>query len=359
MCSRKVSKRPGNRIRAPYRIVFAAFTVVCACTSARAASLGLTIDATFDTSGPGALNAAEQAAINAGISNIQASITSPNNLTVSIYFSASTSISLGQSTSSIDTPFYYDFYNDLKAVDTSADQLTALNSLGAAPADTSSDSPVPGAGAKMFITTAEARNLGMTGFGTAPGVSVSGVSGAFDGSIELNTSITSPPGTLSNSNIYSLQSVAEHEIDEVLGIGGTGSTLGTGNQSLGEPGDLDLFRYSASGTRSYTTSTSATAYFSIDGGQTILSFFNQSGSGDYSDWNNSGHAGFAAQVQDAFATPNITLTLGTNELKALNVIGYRVVAADQVVAPEPSTLALAGVGLLACSLLRRRQSANR
>ena len=51
-------------------------------------------------------------------------------------------------------------------------------------------------------------------------------------------------------------SLASHEIDEVLGLG-SGLNLPPGFPR--QPRPQDLFRYSAPGTRSYTTSTSATS----------------------------------------------------------------------------------------------------
>ena len=123
----------------------------------------------------------------------------------------------------------------------------------------------------MQITTPNLRALGFN----APE--------ATDGTVLVNTSITTP-GSPGSSLTYSLLAVVEHETDEVLGIGGSGSTLG-GAAFAGALGDLDPFRYSAPGTLSFTTSTTALPYFSINGGVTNLRFFNQAGGGsDYADW---------------------------------------------------------------------------
>ena len=97
--------------------------------SAAPARADLTINATFDSSianSPGA-----EAAIYAAISNITSSINSPNNLSVSIYFQ--TGGGLGSSAGGLYQETYYDYYNALKAVANSADQLTALASLGRHP----------------------------------------------------------------------------------------------------------------------------------------------------------------------------------------------------------------------------------
>ncbi len=297
----------------------------------------LYIDPTFDPS----LTAADQTAISAAISAVEGAITSPNNITVSIYFTATDS-GLGESETGMYGVSYYQYYNAFAAVATQPDQLTALSSLGTAPTNNSSASPVDD-DSTVDITSAEGRNLG---FNTPAAVDVGGID--YDGEILLNTSITSPPNTLSGN--YSLQAAANHEIDEVLGIGGTGSTLGS---SLTGVGDLDLYRYSAPGVRSYSTvnTTSPYAYFSIDGGETVLSYFNQTSGADFGDWlSNPIPNGFSPQVQDAFATPGTNPTLGPNELTAFNAIGY------DLTAPEPSTISLlfAGFSVLAGVAYRRR-----
>jgi hypothetical protein len=157
-----------------------------------------------------------------------------------------------------------------------------------------------------------------------------------------------------------LQAVANHEIDESLGIGGAGSTIGgTGFFATGV-GDLDLYRYSAPGTYSFSTTqtTSPYAYFSIDGGNTALTYFNQTSGADYGDWlSNPIPAGHGAQVQDAFGQPGSNPALGPNEITALNAIGYDVITET----PEPATMMLSGIGLALslCLIGRGRRAARR
>jgi len=302
----------------------------------------LIINPTFDPT----LNSSEQAAINAAIATLEADITSPNALTVSIYFN-SMSTGLGESETGIYSVSYYDYSNAFKAVATSPNQLTALASLGTAPTSESSGNPVNG-NTQISITSAEGRNLGFN----TPGV-VSAPLGTYDSEVSLNTSITSPPNSLTGN--YDLEAVAQHEIDEVLGIGGTGSTLDGSGSLTGPVGDLDLYRYSALGVRSYSNlqTTSPYSYFSINGGATVLSYFNQTSGADFADWlSNPIPAGFGPQVQDAFGEPGTDPVLGTNELTAFNAIGY------EVTAPEVSTLPLAGLGLgLGYTFIRRRRTA--
>ena len=304
------------------------------------AHASLIINPTFDPS----LTSPEQGAINAAIGVLEGDISSPNNITVSLYFN-SMSGGLGESLTGIYTVSYFGYYNAFKAVATSADQLTALASLGTAPTSASSGNPVNGS-TQVDITSAEGRNLG---FNTPGAVGAGG--GTFDSEILLNMLITSPPNSLDGT--YGLEAVATHEIDEALGIGGTGSTLGGG--SLGPVGDLDLYRYSAPGVRSYsdTQTTVPFSYFSINGGTTVLSYFNQTSGADFGDWlSDPIPAGFAPQVQDAFGEPGTNPALGVNELAAFSAIGYTSST------PEPSTLALAGLGLAwGYSFIRRRRTA--
>jgi hypothetical protein len=315
------------------------------------AKASVTFNPTFDSS----LTATEDMAIQAALTLISSEISSTNTVVDKLYFTSMTS-GLGESLTSEYLPTYQQYYDALSAVATSPTQLAAIASLGAAPTGPSSGNPVDG-NTGIVITSAEGRNLG---FNTPGAVTVGSVTD-FDSEISLNVSITSPPNSL--AGFYSLESVAMHEIDESLGIGGTGSTLdGTGSLT-GPVGDLDLFRYSAPGVRSYvnTNSTNPLSYFSIDGGNTVLSYFSQTTGADFADWfSNCTSAtlcqanglpnGFNPQVQDAFGQPSTSPVLGPNELTAFNVIGY------QVTAPEPSTFALAGLGLaLGFAFVRRRR----
>jgi PEP-CTERM motif len=311
----------------------------------------ITIDPTFDPSIQNDLGAGGiEAAINGAITAIEGDITSPNNITVKIYFTETNS-GLGDSTTGDYSLTYAQYYNAFAAIATQPNQLTALASLGAAPG-AGTPNPVNGT-ANVIVSSAEGRNLG---FDTPAIVNVGG--GTYDTEIQLNTSITDPPG-LNNGSNYSLQAVANHEIDESLGVGGGASTIGgTGFFATGV-GDLDLYRYTCSdanvattltcpagdASRSYSTlqTTSPYSYFSIDGGNTVLSFFNQSPGADYADWlSNPRPAGFSPQVQDAFGTPGSSPVLGVNEITAFNAIGYDIIGAPT---PEPSSLLLAGLAL--------------
>jgi hypothetical protein len=312
---------------------FAFLSLLAACCSpANALVINPTFDSTI-TSDPQA--ATIQAGIDQAIARFATSILTP--ITVNIDFKE---VSTGVAASSTFFNFlpYSQYRSDLVANQTSANDATALASL---PVQT--NNPVTGT-PNMLLTLPDLRAVGETALGNN--------GGGFDSTISLNTSIMNLSRTGPQiSSFYDLQAVASHEIDQALGIGGDGSMIG--QSFLGNPaGSMDLFRYSANGVRSFTTSTSATAYFSINGGATNLTNFNQAGGGsDFGDWK--GVPG-SPQVQDAFGTPGVDINLGTNELTALDVAGYTLIAV-----PEPGSSTLLLAGLIAVGILRYRRQMSK
>jgi hypothetical protein len=332
----------------PWGVLAPVIAVVMLCSHTPAYA-GLTINATFDSSITSQPDAAGiEGAINAGIAVLQADISNP--ITVNIYFAAMNT-GLGESISSLYLGNYSDYYNAFKAVATSPAQLSALASLGPAPSP-GGPNPVNG-NSGLVITGALGRALGFN----TPGFLMVGPN-SYDTIIGLNTSLTFPPQP-NNGSTVGLQSVATHEMDEALGIGGSGSQLNSG--TTGPIGPLDLYRYAAPGVRSYsqTQTTSPFSYFSIDGGTTVLTYFNQTNGADYGDWlSNPIPGGFGPQVQDAFAAAGTNPALGVNELTALNVIGYNLTS----VVPEPSTVTMLGIAMLFVSgygWSRRKQWAGK
>jgi hypothetical protein len=229
-----------------------------------------------------------------------------NAITVRILFKEDATISLGQSSNVTDYQVAYTTYLDLLRAHATGAAATALANLPAGP-----NNPVTG-DPNIILTRANYLALGGN-----PGATTDG----YDGTISINTGITDAAGP--GSTLYSLTAVAEHEIDEVLGLGSALHNLHNGDPApTGAVYALDLYRYDQNGHRSFDTGLSTQAYFSIDGGKTLLARFNQSSRGDFSDWYSTGT--HTAQVQDAFQTPGVTPTLGV-ELTALNVLGYNLI----------------------------------
>jgi hypothetical protein len=144
--------------------------------------------------------------------------------------------------------------------------------------------------------------------------------GSSDSTISLNISIINIDRVIINPSKFDLMAVVSHEIDEALG---TISGLTRPNAS-----PVDLFRYTAGGLRSFTTS-GDDAWFSINGGLTDLVRYNQNASGDFGDWWSTG--AHTPRVQDAFGTAGATPNLGV-ELTVLDVIGWDLV----IPAPIPA-----------------------
>ncbi|HUP02966.1 MAG TPA: NF038122 family metalloprotease [Bryobacteraceae bacterium] len=290
---------------------------------------------TFASSITGDPNAAAiEAAINSAVSIYENVFANP--IDVSIEFQEGGG--LGGSEKSLYGINYADFYTAYSA-NAVNDNSVATTALASNVVPNQVNNPVTG-NAYLAMSTADIRALGIN----CP-TCTSSLPGGYDGIITLNTSITTP-GSPGSTLVYSLMPVVEHEIDEVLGLG---SSLAQTFQQY--PSVEDLFRYSSSGARSYTTNSNAKAYFSINGTTDLAQFDNQNDGGDWGDWqSNPLPVDVSPKVQDAFATPYANPQLGV-ELTALEAIGYD--------APEPGTFALLAMGLAALGVYGRRASRGR
>ena len=228
---------------------------------------GLQIDLVWDTSVASAPSGFKSAAI-AAATLYTTDFSNPETITIDVGYgevggSALYSGNLAQSR-------FYGTYETYASVH-SALLGDAGSSSYQAQADSTLGSTDPTNGGNFFVTTAEAKALGlMTGTGLDGAV---GLSSAY--SFDYNA-----PTTPVAAGQYDAIGALEHEISEVMGrFGSVGTELGSHVYT-----PLDLFRYTSSGVRDLTVGPTS-PYFSINNGATNLGTYNNPASGgDASDW---------------------------------------------------------------------------
>jgi len=214
----------------------------------------------------------------------------------------------------------------------------------------------------IVSTSANFRALGYIGVDGVLG-SDGGSGGTFDGIVLLDAAsvqadlyaFTPTVGPAQESGL----NVLYHEVDEVLGIGGSGSFLNdvANGADFNAIGPLDPYRYDLStGLKSYTTDPNIISYFSIDGGVTPIAPFNQINPpgffGDFGDWGRFACNDGLHSIQEwagCSGEPNLPFTSMGWESTALQSIGYNMV-------PEPGiwTLMILGLGGTGLGVRRRR-----
>ena len=177
--------------------------------------------------------------------------------------SALPSSTVGASQSYLQGYYTYDQIKGFltAAAASSPSNLTLASALANLPA------AAPSGAANYVVTSALGKALGI----------VSATATATDGFIGFAGSPAGfgfTPASVTGRQ-YDFQAVAAHEISEVLG-----RISGLDGGAWRTP--LDLFRYSAAGSLSFTFKTPS--YFSIDGGATALQTFNSGTRGDRGDW---------------------------------------------------------------------------
>jgi PEP-CTERM motif-containing protein len=335
----------------------------------------LTISAIYDSTISNDPNhVAIEGAIGTAITTIENDFTNP--ITVSIYFQEGGG--LGQSNFFVYDKTYTSFYSGLVANNSNPAAIAALQAAGYTtvnPVGGTNNIELKSANARAVgINQAAGCNVTPTGAGTlngnVPNNCYDGQTGTpsgtiVDGIISLNTMITTP-GSNGSSLSYNLTSTAEHEIDEILGLGSAleNCETGAGGQTaacnsgtvtrqndttfgVGAPEDLYRYTAAAGGALANLTvncSSPGSAYFAYGANTGALAQFNNAcNGGDFGDW-----AG-AGQVQDAFVSSGPGPAYGPNEIAALSAIGYNTSV------PEPGTITLfgSGFGLLAAIGWRR------
>ena len=284
-------------------------------------STGLAINITWDSSVTSAPSGFQTAVLNAA-HFIEANYTDPVTININVGYGevAGTTLgsnALGSSLTSLASVSYSTLYNALKADGTTASDATAVASLP-------TSAPVSGG---FAVTTAQAKALGLS---SATGT-------ATDGSIGFSSTSAFTYNDTNGvaSGAYDFNAVVVHELTEVMGrILLTGNTLGT-TTNYYDP--LDLFHFSAPGTRDFSASTPG--YFSIDSGTTSLQTFNTQSGGDAGDW-----AGATIDAANAFATAGVVEPVSNADLTAMDVIGWNrlsTVPTGVSIAASPSSLAAA------------------
>jgi hypothetical protein len=287
---------------------------------------GLTIIPTFDSSITMSPNAqAIESSISDAIGVLEALFSDP--ITVQIDFQYSTTLPGGQPAALSNSiwGYYYVLYTTyislLQADSRTTNDVTALDHLPASPLATDVD---------LHGALGRALGLNTPGFLDSNGATNTG--GTFDGIVVLNSSQPlqfNRTGGISPGN-YDAQRLVEHEMDEVLGLTSIlpATTDASGNSAV-EP--EDLFRYSSPGLTSLTTSPSATAYFSINGGVSSIVGLNQQSGLDYGDWLSPSCAleAITPLVQYAATCPGTAADVSATSPEgiALDVIGYTLRAA--------------------------------
>lgn len=214
----------------------------------------------------------------------------------------------------------------------------------------------------ISITAANARSLGLAaGSGNLSGACNVSCDAFIEFSSDFAWDHDRSDGI--SANAFDFIGVAAHEIGHALGFVSGVDVLdyfgGTDFDAVQYTfvSTLDLFRYSAlstaSGVIDWTADTRA-KYFSVDGGATVGAGFStgidRGDNRQASHWKDNLGLG----MLDPTANPGELLAISSNDLQAMDAIGWNTVAAI----PEPSTYALFGAGLgLVGFMARRRRTA--
>lgn len=154
--------------------------------------------------------------------------------------------------------------------------------------------------------------------------------------------------------------VAAHEIGHMLGFGsgvdllaGNSTPPGLNDNQLKFVTTLDLFKFSSRSTGSGGgngvidwTADSVDKSFSVDGGTTLIAPFSNGTTFEESHWKNNLGLG----LMDPTAVAGELLAFSSNDLRAMDVIGFNLVSV-----PEPATYVLIGVLVAAGTIHARRR----
>jgi VCBS repeat-containing protein len=223
---------------------------------------------------------------------------------------------LGESETYFNSVSYSQAVNALKANQPSAAQQAAYSTL---PGST------PLGGGTLWVTTADEKALGL----------LAGSNSAIDGYVGISSTypFSYSASATPASNQYYFDGVLAHEFSEVLG---RSSMLGEGFQGTNSYTIMDLFRYSAPGSRQLGTG--GPAYFSINNGTTNLDSWNTNSNGDLGDW--AGSAGADAFL--AFSPSGQINAITPTDVTLLNVLGWDTTPPNGIAVTATASEALQG-----------------
>lgn len=290
-------------------------------------------------------------------------ITTPVTLEITIGFESLGGSTLGSASSSQFFVSYSSYRSSLVSSSTSSFDTTALANLpDAASFDVSynylkvgetaaSATPTAGSTNRLIVNQSILRALGSTDTYANPDASIT-FSSDYSFDFDRSDGIT--------AGQFDFVGVAAHEIGHALGFGSI--TTAIDSVALTDPFDataidpsaLDLFRFSANGVRDISVGTAA--FFSLDGGLTSIGALStgvNTGDGRQgSHWLDNTGLG----LMDPTLAAGELGTISTNDLKALDAIGWSVGQFSPV--PEPlATTAI--LGLTAFFLAGRRRNVRR
>ncbi len=251
-----------------------------------------------------------------------------------------------------------------------ASALTALNTYDATSYGTGNVAITGALGTALGLTS------GLTGITTLGGSCTLGSSGCYNAIIIVTNDPTTPLYYnigAEPANAYDFYALVENQTDEILGtascISTQGASLADGCNSAGAgtPSAADLFRYSAPGSLVLDSSPSTTpgAYFSYNGGATNGAngfVYNTLSNGEDYAGLLSTCPGGPYSIQDAVPCPGTDsnlgiLTDGGAEINMLNAVGFDLTNPNTATqTPEPSTIALLGLGFGILIAYKRRRA---